>query len=131
MSSLAAQGSRGYFVAGTDTGVGKTLVACALLHTRRAQGLKAIGMKPVAAGCERTAEGWVNQDVEVLRAAGSVALPREAINVYAFQEPIAPHIAEPARAEPVAAVPGAAVAVPEPAVPAATGVVGVAVPERE
>ena len=44
---------------------------------------------------------------------------------------IAPHIAEPARAEPVAAVPGAAVAVPEPAVPAATGVVGVAVPERE
>ena len=84
---------RGYFIAGTDTGVGKTLIACALLHRLRQRGLKAVGMKPIAAGCERTAEGLINEDVEALRAASSIALPREAINVYAFEQPIAPHLA--------------------------------------
>ena len=43
----------GYFVTGTDTGVGKTVVACALLHSFTASGLRAAGMKPVAAGAER------------------------------------------------------------------------------
>ena len=84
---------KGCFVAGTDTGVGKTLIACALLHRLRERGLKAVGMKPIAAGCERTAEGLINEDVEALRAAGSIVLPREAINVYAFEQPVAPHIA--------------------------------------
>jgi dethiobiotin synthetase len=85
--------TEGYFIAGTDTGVGKTFIACALLHRLRARGLKTVGMKPVAAGCVRTAEGFINEDVEALRAASSIALPREAINVYAFEQPIAPHIA--------------------------------------
>lgn len=85
--------ARGYFVTGTDTGVGKTLIACALLHGLREQGLKAVGMKPVAAGCARTAQGLINEDVELLRAASAGSLPREAVNVYAFETPIAPHIA--------------------------------------
>lgn len=85
--------SHGYFVTGTDTGVGKTVIACALLHQLRGQGLKAVGMKPVAAGCERTAQGLINEDVELLRAAGAGPLPREAVNVYSFEPPIAPHIA--------------------------------------
>lgn len=84
----------GCLVTGTDTGVGKTLVSCALLHALRRQGLRAVGMKPVAAGCERGASGLpVNEDVEALLHAGDAAATREEINVYAFAEPIAPHIA--------------------------------------
>ena len=47
-----ASPARSLFVVGTDTGVGKTLVACALLHALAARGRKVIGMKPVAAGIE-------------------------------------------------------------------------------
>lgn len=84
--------TRGYFVVGTDTGVGKTFIACALLHALHKAGSQVIGMKPVAAGCERTGDGLINEDVEALRAASSVAVSREDINVYAFEPPIAPHI---------------------------------------
>lgn len=84
----------GCLVTGTDTGVGKTLVSCALLHALRRQGLRAAGMKPIAAGCERSAAGLlVNEDVEALLRAGDAAATRDEINVYAFAEPIAPHIA--------------------------------------
>jgi dethiobiotin synthetase len=79
----------GYFVAGTDTGVGKTRVSCALLHAFAAAGKTAVGMKPVAAGCENGA--W--PDVELLAAASSVSVGREHINPYALVPPIAPHIA--------------------------------------
>ncbi len=85
--------SRGYFVAGTDTGVGKTLVSCALLRAFAAQGKSAVGMKPVAAGCENSALGLLCEDVEHLMAAGNVAAPRELVNPYAFCPPVAPHIA--------------------------------------
>ena len=81
------------FVTGTDTGVGKTLVSAALLHTCRARGDSAVGMKPVAAGCEQIDGDWRNEDVEALIAASSVAAPRELVNPYLFHAPIAPHIA--------------------------------------
>ena len=81
--------SKGYFITGTGTGVGKTLVSCALLHAFAAQGNTVIGMKPVAAGCENGK--WV--DVELLAAASNVIAPREQINPYALVPPIAPHIA--------------------------------------
>jgi dethiobiotin synthetase len=81
--------SKGYFITGTGTGVGKTLVSCALLHAFAAQGNTVIGMKPVAAGCENGK--WV--DVELLAAASNVTAPREQINPYALVPPIAPHIA--------------------------------------
>lgn len=85
--------SQGYFVTGTDTGVGKTLVSCALLRAFVAQGKTAVGMKPVAAGCENSRNGLSCEDVERLIAAGNVAAPRELLNPYAFCPPIAPHIA--------------------------------------
>lgn len=84
----------GVFVTGTDTGVGKTLVACALLHAFAARGLRAAGMKPVAAGARRCSGGQLKiDDVELLRRASSVAVPDRLINVYSFEPPIAPHIA--------------------------------------
>jgi dethiobiotin synthetase len=83
---------KGYFVTGTDTGVGKTVVACALLHAFVSQGLRAAGMKPVAAGLERIAGEPRHPDVEALLAAGNVAVPRELVNPYCFAPPIAPHI---------------------------------------
>ncbi|HZX31191.1 MAG TPA: dethiobiotin synthase [Rhodocyclaceae bacterium] len=79
-----------WFIAGTDTEVGKTFVSCALLHAARLKGWSAAGMKPIAAGTD--ADGR-NEDVEQLLAASSVRLPREVVNPYLFQAAIAPHIA--------------------------------------
>jgi dethiobiotin synthetase len=81
------------FVTGTDTGVGKTLAACALLHQLRGRGLRALGMKPVAAGVEPSPEGPVNPDVVALRQASSWPGPLDQVNPYLFESPIAPHLA--------------------------------------
>jgi dethiobiotin synthetase len=78
-----------FFVTGTDTGVGKTLLACGLLRAFAAVGKTTVGMKPVAAGCE----GGRWEDVEALCAAGTQNAPRHLVNPYAFEPPIAPHIA--------------------------------------
>jgi dethiobiotin synthetase len=83
----------GYFVTGTDTGVGKTLVACALLRAYANRGLRAIGMKPVAAGAARDGGKLVNDDVIALRAAGSMTASDELVNPYCFAPAVAPHIA--------------------------------------
>lgn len=83
----------GYFITGTDTGVGKTRVSVALLHKLRQQGLRVAGMKPVAAGCEETTAGLRNEDALALQAATSVVLPYETLNPYALAPPIAPHLA--------------------------------------
>ncbi len=80
---------RGYFVTGTDTGIGKTTISCALLHAFSAQGCKVVGMKPVAAGIENG--HW--SDVQQLLAASNIHAVREHINPYAFDAPISPHIA--------------------------------------
>ena len=84
---------RGFFVTGTDTGVGKTLVCCALLYGFAALGKSVIGMKPVAAGAIRSADGLVNDDVALLRAASNVEAPPQLVNPYCFEPPIAPHLA--------------------------------------
>lgn len=84
---------RAFFVTGTDTGVGKTVVSVLLLRALRAAGCTVLAMKPVAAGCDVTAEGLRNGDVEALRAAASFPVAREAMNPYAFVPPIAPHLA--------------------------------------
>jgi dethiobiotin synthetase len=85
--------ARGFFVTGTDTGVGKTLVCAALLHAFAARGVSAVGMKPIVAGAVEVDGRWIYEDVEALRAASSVAAPDALINQYAFRAPIAPHIA--------------------------------------
>jgi len=79
-----------YFVTGTDTGVGKTLISCALLHAFSAQGKSVSGMKPVAAGVD---EDDLNEDVKKLRAATNIFASLGQINPYCFIHPIAPHIA--------------------------------------
>ena len=79
-----------WFIAGTDTEVGKTFASCALLHVLRNAGIAAVGMKPVAAGTDAAGR---NDDVEALRAASGVQAPRSLINPYLFQPAIAPHIA--------------------------------------
>ena len=84
---------QGYFVTGTDTGVGKTLISCALLHAFAQSGKSVAGMKPVVAGCEPSQPGVVYGDVEALQTASTVTIPPELINPYALREPIAPHIA--------------------------------------
>lgn len=78
-----------FFVTGTDTGVGKTLVACGLLRAFSATGKTTIGMKPVAAGCED--DRW--DDVERLCASSTERAPPRIVSPYAFEPPIAPHIA--------------------------------------
>lgn len=83
----------GYFVTGTNTEVGKTLVSCALLHALRAHHAQVVGMKPVAAGATHTAQGWVNEDTQSLRAASSLAVPPELDNPYCLPDPMSPHLA--------------------------------------
>jgi dethiobiotin synthetase len=80
----------GFFVTGTDTGVGKTRVAVALIHALREQGLRVAAMKPVASG---HAPGELNEDVAALLQATNVAADLHDVNPYAFAEPVAPHIA--------------------------------------
>jgi dethiobiotin synthetase len=81
------------FVTGTDTGVGKSLVAASLLRALQAQGVHVLGMKPVASGCEMTAQGLRNEDAELLRTHASSAPDYDLVNPYALPEPIAPHLA--------------------------------------
>ena len=83
----------GFFVTGTDTGVGKTLVACSLIRAFAARGQRVVGMKPVASGAALRGNELVHDDVERLIAAGNVAAPREHVNPYCFAPAIAPHIA--------------------------------------
>jgi dethiobiotin synthetase len=85
--------ARSLFVTGTDTGVGKTVVASALLRQLAASGQRTVGYKPVASGCESTPEGLRNDDALALQAAGSVQADYSEINPYAFAPPIAPHLA--------------------------------------
>lgn len=82
-----------FFVAGTDTGVGKTHVACGLLRAARARGLRTLGLKPLAAGAGKTADGLHNDDALLLQQHASVRLPYAGVNPYCFAEPVAPHLA--------------------------------------
>lgn len=79
------------FVAGTDTEVGKTHVATALLRALVAAHVRAVGMKPVAAGID--APATMPADVAALRDAGNVDAPYDDVNPYCFEQPIAPHVA--------------------------------------
>ena len=83
----------GFFITGTDTGVGKTLVSATLILLFAQRGFKVAGMKPVASGAFRDGEDWRNEDVETLRAQANVELPIATINPYLMKEATAPHIA--------------------------------------
>jgi dethiobiotin synthetase len=84
---------RSLFVTGTDTGVGKTVAATALVHRLRREGLRVAGMKPVASGCERTPDGLRNEDALALQAASEPRPDYADVNPYALEIPTAPQLA--------------------------------------
>ncbi len=84
---------RAFFIAGTDTDVGKTTIAAGLLYAARLAGLSTAAVKPVASGCERTEQGLRNSDALALLAECSLALDYATVNPFAFEPAIAPHIA--------------------------------------
>ncbi|MGH8114377.1 MAG: dethiobiotin synthase [Rhodanobacteraceae bacterium] len=86
--------TRGVFIAGTDTGIGKTYAACTMLHALRAAGLRATGMKPVASGCKATPDGLRSDDALALMEASDPKPEHYGdCNPFAFAEPVSPHIA--------------------------------------
>jgi dethiobiotin synthetase len=95
-AALAAEGVPtrfACFVTGTDTEIGKTLVSSAILHKLVQHGVRACGMKPIAAGAEERDGELHNDDAAMLRAAGNVQLPQSITTPYMLREPCAPHIA--------------------------------------
>lgn len=82
-----------FFIAGTDTDVGKTLITAALLHAAKAKQLTTLAMKPLAAGCDETPDGLRNSDALLLQAEMTEELDYAQINPVALAEPIAPHLA--------------------------------------
>jgi len=87
--------AQGIFITGSDTGVGKTLIACALVRALRAEGVRVTVMKPVASGSFHTPEGLRNEDaLALMEAAGPAqATLYSEVNPYCFEPPISPHIA--------------------------------------
>jgi dethiobiotin synthetase len=85
--------SVGLFVTGTDTGIGKTYVAERLIRGFAAAGWRTVGMKPIAAGTDDTADGPRNDDALALAQAGNVDVPYELTNPYALPMPVSPHLA--------------------------------------
>lgn len=83
----------GIFVTGTDTGVGKTLVATGLLRLAASRGMRAVGLKPIASGADQTPDGLRNQDALSLAAASAVPLPYRLTNPLCFAPAVAPHLA--------------------------------------
>lgn len=83
----------GLFITGTDTGVGKSVVATGIVRGLVAQGSRVAVMKPVASGSLRTPEGLRNDDALALIAASNVPAAYATVNPYCFEPPISPHIA--------------------------------------
>ncbi len=81
------------FITGTDTDVGKTVIASGLLAAANQAGLRTAAIKPIAAGCELTEQGMTNDDALQLQAAASHRLSYQQINPVALEPAIAPHIA--------------------------------------
>lgn len=82
-----------FFIAGTDTDVGKTVASKAILQALGAKGLNTIGYKPVAAGSDKTSEGWRNSDALHLQKAATLDIAYDDVNPYALELPASPHIA--------------------------------------
>ena len=81
------------FITGTDTDVGKTVIATGFLAAANQAGLRTAAIKPISAGCELTEQGMTNSDALQLQAVASHALPYQQVNPVALEPAIAPHIA--------------------------------------
>ncbi|MCC7463835.1 MAG: dethiobiotin synthase [Gammaproteobacteria bacterium] len=86
-------GARGYFIAGTDTGIGKTRITCALLQAFNAIGHRAVGMKPVATGAKTVDGHLVSEDAAMIAANSAISGAEIRIAPYAFRLPVSPDIA--------------------------------------
>lgn len=84
---------RTFFVSGTDTGVGKTIVTAAILEAAKTAGKRTLAMKPVASGCDNTPQGLRNEDALILQQAATETLPYDVVNPVALAPAIAPHVA--------------------------------------
>jgi dethiobiotin synthetase len=84
---------KSFFVTGTDTGVGKTVVSAAILEAAAAMGLRTLAMKPIASGCDVTPDGLRNEDALALMNAMTEPLAYEQVNPIALEPAIAPHVA--------------------------------------
>ncbi|SMY15260.1 dethiobiotin synthase [Photobacterium aquimaris] len=82
-----------YFVAGTDTDVGKTVCSCAILYAAQQANITMVGYKPIASGSENTPQGLRNSDALLLQQASSVSVTYDDVNPYTFYRPVSPHIA--------------------------------------
>ena len=85
--------TKGFFITGTDTGIGKTRVTLAIIQAYKARGMKVSGMKPVASGCIEKDGELKNEDALIIQSISSEPYSYKQINPYAFKEPIAPHFA--------------------------------------
>lgn len=85
--------SNAYFITGTDTGVGKTLVATTMLRLAEQKGLSTLGLKPVSAGCDFIDEQWMNDDARDLMLASTTSPTYANVNPVALRAAMAPHIA--------------------------------------
>lgn len=90
-----------WFITGTDTETGKTVASSALLQAAKRAGKVSVGYKPVASGCDVTAEGVRNSDALALQKYSALALPYESINPLAFIEPTSPHIVSAEEGRPI------------------------------
>ncbi|MGO4222454.1 dethiobiotin synthase [Lysobacter sp. TAF61] len=93
MSDATSHECAGWFITGTDTGIGKSLASATLLHALRGRGLRAVGMKPLASGCEVTCDGLRNEDALLLQAASAPRPDYDDVNPYALLQPLAPELA--------------------------------------
>jgi dethiobiotin synthetase len=81
------------YITGTDTGAGKSIATASLLHALRMHGRRAVGMKPVASGCEATPDGLRNEDALLLQVASAPTPAYDDVNPYALAHPLAPELA--------------------------------------
>ncbi len=99
--TASAPRARGFFVTGTDTGVGKTVVTAGLAAAMKRRGIDTGVMKPIASGCRRTREGLVSSDAEFLAQASDSPDPLSLINPIVYAEPLAPSVAARRARQPI------------------------------
>src|SRR6266550_8744019 len=90
---LTAASKPGLLVTGTDTGIGKTLIAGAIAAWFRAQGSRVGVFKPMASGCVKRREGLVSEDAEFLAHCADANHPLDLIAPQRYLEPLAPAVA--------------------------------------
>ena len=85
--------ANGIFITGTDTGIGKTIASCAVMHELAKQGHKVAGMKPIASGACLQDGQLQNEDALALIQHANISVDYQQVNPYCFEPAIAPHIA--------------------------------------